>query len=148
MSVAMWMIEQERHVESLAHPYGWIITRDRNHEINEACRAAGVEPLDDDDSEVGTTGPRSMPDGIAERLKAGDGVEFRLLDEGDLDDYGDAERRPGCAAEDHPDYQVVFEGRLVDPEGEWDFAPLNDFGAYRAVGIQYRDERSGEWRYL
>jgi len=144
--VAQWMIEEERHQRSLVEPYGWIITRDRGYEINEACRAAGVEPLDDDDSEVGTIGPSSIPPGIKDRLLAGEGVEFRLLDEGDLDDYGDADRGPGAAAEDDEDYCVVFEGRLLDPAGEWDFAPLHDFGAYRAVGIQYRNA-SGEWKY-
>jgi hypothetical protein len=144
----MWMIEQERHVESLTHPYGWIMTRDRNHEINEACRAAGVEPLDDDDSQVGTIGPRSVPAEIEARLRAGEGVAFRLIDEGDLDDCGDEDRRPGCAAVDHPDYGVVFEGRLIDPDEMWEFGPLNDFGAYVAIGIQYRAESDGEWRDL
>jgi hypothetical protein len=143
----MWMIEQERHEESLTHPYGWIITRDRNYEINQACVAAGEEPLNDDESEVGTIGPRSVPADIEARLKAGEGVEFRLVDEGDLDDCGDENRRPGCAAEGDPDYAVVFEGRLIDPEDAWEFGPLNDFGAYRAVGIQYRDA-SGAWRDL
>jgi hypothetical protein len=143
MSVAMWMIEQERHEKSLQEPYGWIITRDRSFEIAEANRAAGVEALSDDDSEVGTIGPRSVPDEIEARLKAGEGVEFRLLDEGDLDDCNDNVH--GAVEQGHPDYSVVFEGRLIDPEGEWPMAPLDDFGAYRAVGIQHRDEQGWHW---
>jgi hypothetical protein len=143
--VAMWMIEQERHERSLTEPYGWIITRDRSHEINEAHRAAGREALDDDAPETGTIGPRSIPVAIEARLKAGEGVPFRLLDEGDLDDCNDNEY--GAVAEGHPDYSVVFEGRLIDPSGEWETAPLDDFGAYRAIGIQYRDSH-GTWRYL
>lgn len=141
--VAMWMIEQERHERSLTEPYGWIITRDRNYEINEGHKAAGVQPLDEDDSEVGTIGPRSVPEDIKAQLLAGEGIAFRLIDEGDLDDCNDNEH--GAVAEGHPDYSVVFEGRLIDPTGEWDSAPLDDFGAYRAIGIQYRDERTGEW---
>lgn len=142
--VAMWMVEEERHQNSLVNPYGWIITRDRAYEIAEACRAAGVDPVHTDDSEVGTIGPRSVSDDIKARLEAGEGVEFRLIDEGDLD--ADDEE-PGTVPEDHPDYGVVFEGRLIDPSEEWDFGPLNDFGAYRAIGIQYRDA-SGAWRDL
>jgi hypothetical protein len=142
MSVAMWMIEQARHEQSLVEPYGWIITRDRNHEINEAHRAAGAETLNDDASEVGMIGPRSIPADIEARLHAGEGVEFRLLDEGDLDDCNDNEH--GAVAEGHPEYSVVFEGRLIDPSGEWPTAPLDDFGAYRANGIQYRGT-DGRW---
>ncbi len=141
--VAMWMIEAERHLRSLERPYGWIITRDRNHEIQEAMRAAGEEPYNADDSEVGTIGPRSVPDEIQEMLREGKGVEFRLLDEGDLDAGEDA----GTVAEGHPDFGVVFEGRLIDPSEEWDFGPLDDFGAYRANGIQYRNA-AGDWEYL
>lgn len=145
MSVAMWMIEQERHERSLVEPYGWIITRDRNHEINEGHQAAGEEPLNDDESEVGTIGPRSVPDDIKARLLAGEGVEFRLVDEGDLDDCNDNEH--GAVPEGHPDYTVVFEGRLIDPGDEWPDGPLNDFGPYRAVGIQYRNA-NGAWADL
>lgn len=141
--VAMWMIEAERHLRSLDEPYGWIITRDRAHEIAEAMRAAGQDPYRTDDSEVGTIGPRSVPDEIQAMLREGKGVEFRLMDEGDLD----AGEEPGTVAEGHPDHSVVFEGRLIDPSEEWDFAPLDDFGPYRAIGIQYRDA-AGDWEYL
>lgn len=146
MTVAMWMIERERHAISLDHPYGWIITRDRNYEINEAHRTAGAEVLNDDASQVGTIGPRSIPADIEGRLRAGEGIEFRLVDEGDLDDCNDNEH--GAVDEGHRDYAVVFEGRLIDPEQLWDFGPLNDFGAGVAVGIQYRDAQTGQWRDL
>jgi len=140
--VAIWMIEQERHERSLTEPYGWIITRDRNYEINEAHRAAGEETLNDDASEVGTIGPSSVPDEIKARLQAGEGVPFRLVDEGDLDEVND--NRNGAVPEGHEDYAVTFEGRLIDPSGEWATAPLDDFGMYRAIGVQYRDA-DGRW---
>lgn len=146
MAVAMWMVEAERSARSTEVPYGWIITRDRNFEINEAHKAAGMEPLNSDASQVGVIGPRTVPEPIVWQLKTGEGVEFRLVDEGDLDDCNDNEY--GAVAEGHPDYTVVYEGRLIDPEGEWDFGPLDDFGAYQAVGIQFRDEKTGQWRDL
>ncbi len=77
-------------------------------------------------------------------LREGRGAEFRLLDEGDLDYCNDNVH--GAVAEGHPDYSVVFEGRLIDPSGEWPSAPLDDFGAYRAIGIQYRN--TGKWEWL
>lgn len=139
--VAMWMIEQERSERSLAVPYAWVIDRDRNYEINEGHKAAGEEPLNEDASEVGTVGPRTAPEELVARLNAGEGVRFRLLDEGDLDDCND--NRHGAVAEDHLDYRVVFEGRLLDPEGEWPMGPLDDFGAYRAIEIELFED--GRW---
>jgi hypothetical protein len=144
--VAMWMAELERSLASLDRPYGWIITRDRNYEIAQAHQEAGLEPLDNDPCQVGKIGPKTIPAEIEKLLKEGKGTPFRLVDQGDLDTYND--NTAGAVAEGHPDYGVIYEGRLIDPTESWDFGPLNDFGAYIAVGIQYRNEATGEWRDL
>jgi hypothetical protein len=162
--VARVFVEALRHAEAEQYPYAWIITRDRYAEVYAAARAAGQEPLDPDyKSAVGLTGPRNAPEEFVAVLRDGGAnyelvferngerqvvkpVEFRMVDEGDLDAD---EEDPGTVREGHPDHKVIYEGLLLDPDQMWDFGPLEDYGmpTYTAIGIQYRDE-SGEWRDL
>ena len=100
--------------------YGWIITRDY------------ITPADEREStySVGTMGPRNMPAELDDRLRTGEGVAFRLLDD---------------------DGEIYYHGRLIttDPGGEDEFGPLNDFGTPNAgaTDIQYRNP-VGQWESL
>lgn len=136
--VAMWMIEQER-AALYGGQYAWVITRDRDYELH--VIAADTE---DQTCHVGTAGPSDATD-EALTLARTQGVAFRLVDEGDIDDCDDN----GVPA-DHPDYGVVYEGLLWmagDAEGGIEFMPLHDFGAPNCacIGIQFRDAE-GVWR--
>ena len=81
--------------------YGWIITHD----------------LIEFGLDRGTTGPRSIPDDILERLKKGDGKKFTLHDD---------------------DGELCYKGRYIGPEDESMFGPLDDFGMPNAGCTEIR----------
>jgi hypothetical protein len=136
MSEALAKAARIEHAEG--HPYAWVITRDRDLELNG----------DGDgryESSVGVEGPSNAPDDLLALAKQGKGTRFRTFDEGDIDDCN--EDHPGAVAADHELYGVVYEGVLVDPEGEWPFGPLDDYGRpnYGCIGISLFDEKKQIW---
>lgn len=91
--------------------YGWIITRDHL-----------ADATSDD---TGRMGPRDLRDEIEARLLKGEGRAFRMRDD---------------------DGELYFSGRIIDTTadadgGEWDFAPLDDYGMPGAgcTSIEYRE---------
>jgi hypothetical protein len=106
-----------------ASEYGWLITRDHLAEQSGPPSA------------VGTCGPSDLSDAMERDLKNGAGRTFRLYDD---------------------DGELYVTGRIVDTtadengNGDWDFAPLDDYGmgAMGAVEIRYRDRATGKWRSL
>jgi hypothetical protein len=133
MSEALARAARVEH--SLSHPYAWRITRDRSAELT------GGE------SAVGVCGPSTAPDGDPDAAGIG-AVLFRLMDEGDLDEcWAD---QPGAVTKGHELYGVVYEGLLYDPEGEWPFGPLDDFGRPNdgCIGIKLFDEERGVWEWV
>ncbi|TKK84627.1 hypothetical protein FDA94_28780 [Herbidospora galbida] len=106
-------------------PYGWVITEDliTNGEYN------------------GVMGPRTMDPELEARLEAGEGTEFRLLDD-DGEHYATG-RIIGPA---DPDWgKKAKEYEMV----EWEFAPLHEFGArnWGCTDVQYKND-AGEWKNL
>ena len=92
--------------------YGWI--------------ALDTELVNPGDKHV-TVGPDTISDEYWERLDAGEGEKFLLMD----DDGG-----------------IMAKGRIIgDYSG---FEPLDDFGegAYGCTGIKYRSPKSGKYEYL
>lgn len=90
----------------------WIITKDKLAETEA-------------DSAKGLTGPRSASDNDVARLKAGEGIRFRMLDD---------------------DREVYYYGRFLEEDdcsadyyAEEEFAPLDNFGTPNAgcTIIQY-----------
>lgn len=134
MSEALAKAARIEHAES--HPYAWIITRDRDFELTHG---------EGDVSSVGVSGPRNAPDDMLADLAAGKGVRFRLLDEGDIDECSEGE--PGAVSQGHELYGVVYEGVLLDPEDEWPFGPLDDYGRpnYGCTDIQHFNPHTGKW---
>ena len=84
---------------------------------------------------VGTIGPRSASKRDVERLKAGEGVRFRLLDD---------------------DREVYYYGRRLEQSdadesysGEPELAPLDCFGAPNAgCTIQEEKNKDGKWEAI
>lgn len=112
------MARAEREAEGIE--YGWIITKD--------LLADEGEPTD-----AGTAGPRWLSDALEARLTAGEGLQFRMLDD-DGEDY----------------YHGLYIGPGSDDStgGELDdlaFMPMDDFGGPNAgcTEIQYR--LGGKW---
>lgn len=103
----------------------FIITRDHYNEEN-----PGRSP-----SRVGTVGPRSASDRDEARLRAGEGIEFRLLDD---------------------DRELYFTGRRleesdadVDYFAENELAPLDCFGMPDSgCTIQQERNEAGDWESL
>jgi hypothetical protein len=128
-----WLAQQARVAHSLDHPYAWRITRDRDAELNGGESAVGVE------------GPSTAPDGDPDELGVPGRVRFRLLDEGDIDECN--YDNPKAVQRGHELYGVVYEGILWDPEGEWPFGPLDDYGRpnYGCTDIQHFNEATGKW---
>ena len=127
------MVAAERAALFPEHPYAWVITRDRDHELHGTS-----------ESEVGTAGPHQATDEMIERART-QGRPFRMLDEGDIDQGAIADGKDVDPAE----RGVVYEGLIwtQDEAGtDTDFGPLRDFGEprYGCVDIQYRD-RKGRW---
>ncbi|MEH1014585.1 hypothetical protein V6U90_15925 [Micromonospora sp. CPCC 206060] len=132
----MAVVRAEREAQFPEHPYAWVLTRDRDHELHGTS-----------ESEVGTTGPGRATKEMLERARA-EGRPFRMLDLGDIDEGAIADGRDVDEAE----RGVVYEGLIWtagDPGGPEDFGPLRDFGEphYGCVDIQYRDAR-GRWTSL
>ena len=94
--------------------YGWVITKDN-------ISGEGEE------SDKGTMGPAIITEDITNRLNAGEGKRFRMLDD---------------------DGVICYYGRIILPpedeewEDEYEFRPLTDFGEPNvgATEIQYWDD--------
>lgn len=126
MAQAMWAAEFGEH------PYAWVITRDRDHELHGTA-----------ESMVGVQGPSQATEAMLELART-KGRRFRLLDEGDIDEGAILDGKDVDPAE----RGVVYEGLIwtgEEPGGEADFGPLNDYGGpnYGCVEIQYLD--GGKW---
>ncbi|MFG2076905.1 hypothetical protein [Nonomuraea maritima] len=108
----------------MAKPHGWIITEDHLADRPEESRAGALVDITNADLDEALT--------LTERLKAGEGAQFRLYD-------GDG--------------QLDYAGRIIVPPGEeggelW-FAPLdwakNDTGS---AEIRYLNADTGRWEVL
>ena len=100
----------------------WIITKDK---IADADAKEGTNS-----NAKGLTGPRIATDNDIKRLKAGEGVRFRMLDDdGEIYYYGRWLEEDDCTGE----YEDGFYG--AEPE----FSPLDNFGRPNAgcTEIQY-----------
>ena len=100
--------------------YGWIISADQINSL------LGLK------TEVGVCCPRNIAPEIRERLKAGQGEEFRMRDD---------------------DGAVYYEGRIIcdpDSDPESAFRPLDDFGMPNAgcTSIEYKSANTGAWERL
>lgn len=93
-----------------------------------------TDHINDGEAE-GTTGPRGIIDRDVKRLKAGEGIPFRLLDD---------------------DHEVYYEGRRLEESdadhwyaAETELAPLDCFGAGMA-GCTIQEERDdhGMWEAI
>lgn len=91
--------------------YAWVVTRDHF--------AAGWPG---EDSTVGRQGPENAPQALLDRLEAGEGVIYRLLDD---------------------DGEVMCEGRVVGDIG-YEGDPLTDFGPYWGC-TRYDEFSDGKW---
>jgi hypothetical protein len=128
--VSMAMVQAERAAGFSEHPYAWVITRDRDHELHSRA-----------DSSVGVSGPGQATEEMLERART-QGRRWRLLDEGDIDECALFDGKQVDPAE----RGVVYEGLIWTQDGpgsETDFGPLNDYGEpnYGCTEIQYLDER-------
>lgn len=100
----------------------WIITKDKI--------ADKTEPEGTNLNAKGLTGPRTASDNDLKRLKAGEGIRFRMLDDDDeIYYYGRWLEEDDCTEE----YENGFWG--AEPE----FSPLDNFGRPNAgcTEIQY-----------
>lgn len=98
--------------------YGWIITTDKV-----------FDPEFDKHSDKGTAGPRDISPDIFKRLKAGEGMAFKMYDD---------------------DGNHYYSGRYIGPtDGDEQFGPLNDFGTPNAgaVRIDYKNA-AGKWEAI
>lgn len=119
-------------------PYAWYIDRDRDAELS----------ANPGESEVGTSGPSNAPESLLEQAKAGNGVRFRLMDEGDIDECN--ADSPHAVKAGERGYGVVYEGVLVDPTDSWPFGPLDDFGRpnYGCISIQHYNEDTERFEWV
>lgn len=81
------------------------------------------------DDESGTTGPSNAPQTLLDRLAAGEGTRFRMLDD---------------------DGELYYEGRILidDEQDEEAFGPLNDFGMPNAGCTEIQYKRDRKWTAL
>lgn len=113
--------------------YGWLITRDLLAE-EDGFPSSLTEPCPG--NETGVYGPHGISDALVKRLFAGEGDEFRMLDDDEIPYY------EGRIIVPEPSVTI---GEDIDP----DFAPLDDFGTPNAgcVTIQYKSA-NGEWETI
>ncbi len=133
--------EQARLERSIEYPYMWRITRDRSAEFEDVPAEPGTNS-----NAVGIEGPSTAPDvGDPDELGVPGRIRFRLLDEGDIDECN--YDNPKAVQRGHELYGVVYEGVMWDPEGEWPFGPLDDYGRpnYGCTDIQHFNEKTGKW---
>ncbi|MGI5151406.1 hypothetical protein ACQEVC_34420 [Plantactinospora sp. CA-294935] len=124
--VSMAMVQAERAAGFPEHPYAWVITRDREHELYGRT-----------ESSVGVSGPGQATDEMLERART-EGRRWRVLDEGDIDEGAIYDGKKVDPAE----RGVVYEGLIWtrnEPGSETDFGPLDDYGApnFGCTDIQY-----------
>jgi hypothetical protein len=100
--------------------YAWIIDRDLIAE-------PGAQPGRNSNA-VGMLGPGDISIETADRLKAGEGVPFRMYDD---------------------DNELYYEGRFMgDSESEDAFSPLDDFGSPNAGCTRIDYLRGRKWEQL
>ena len=97
--------------EEIEMPYGWIITKDK---VSEGA-------------DEGVAGPRGLEDKVFLRLKAGEGLKWRMRDD---------------------DGEVYYEGRYIGDTSEDLFAPLDDFGMPNAGCTDIEYFENGKWEYI
>ena len=110
----------------------WIITVD--HVADEEDRKARPEGGSNLHA-VNLIGPRTASERDEERLKAGEGIEFRLLDD---------------------DGELYYEGRRLEESdadegymGENELAPLDNFGTPNAGAVtQQEKNKEGKWESI
>lgn len=130
--VSMAMVQAEWAAQFREHPYAWVITRDRDHELHGTS-----------ESSVGISGPSQATEEMVKRART-QGRRFRLLDEGDIDESAILDGKPVDPAE----RGVVYEGQIWtqdEPGSDSDFGPLRVYGEpnYGCVSIQYLER--GRW---
>ena len=78
--------------------------------------------------DAGTTGPHNAPETMLDALTDADGTPFRMYDDDGI---------------------LYYSGRIIDPAGAHDFAPLEDFGTPNAgaTEIHYQNP-AGEWKAI
>lgn len=103
----------------MSSDYAWTITKDHDPDA-EAPPGTNLNAL-------GVQGPFDAPQRLLDRVLA-EGKAFRIRDS---------------------DGNVYYTGKIIDPKGENEMAPLDDFGHPNAGAsdIQYRNE-AGEWESL
>lgn len=126
--VSKALAQAMRAADFAEHPYAWVITRDRDHELHGTA-----------ESSVGVAGPAQATEEMVELART-EGRRFRLLDEGDIDESALLDGKHVDPAE----RGVVYEGLIWtrdEPGGDADFGPLHDYGDpnYGCVEIQYLD---------
>lgn len=103
----------------------FIITRDW---ITEAIN----KDRDENDKmklDKGITGPRSISDTTVARLKAGEGVKFKMYDD---------------------DGELYYDGRYIEENDSDEMEPLDCFGMPNAgcTSIKMKSAKTGEWEYI
>lgn len=91
--------------------YGWVITRD-------------FIASNPQESDAGVIGPSTIPFGITQRLKAGEGKKFRMFDD---------------------DGELYYEGLIIGELTEDSGDPLSDFGDPNAGCTLYKEYENGKW---
>lgn len=122
--------------------YGWIVDEDH-------LSGPKAEHPDETLDGTGVMGPQDIEEDLQARLKAGEGVKFRLLDDdGDLYYTGRLVRREGEDFElrEYPDYKYPLVA-CTGEEHEW-FGPLWDYGTPNAGAVTILLQKDNKWGLL
>lgn len=105
---------------TLTAAYGWVIDTDHYPDKD--------APEGTNANATGVMGPGNISSSVKDRLRNGEGRQFRMFD-----DDGD----------------LYYSGRIITPAdeegGEMDFAPLDDFGQPNAGATEIRYLEAGRW---
>jgi hypothetical protein len=127
--------------------YAWIIDRDHMPDTD--------APEGSYLNAKGLTGPSTATDALLARLKAGEGVKFRMYDDdGEIYYTGrlvlaDGDENVTTTTSEHYRHPIVNGGTVFAADESASFGPLRDFGTGNAgaTEIRYRDA-AGVWGSL
>jgi hypothetical protein len=111
--------DRTREPESKA-AYGWIIDRETVSNENDESTA----PEHRTKSRAGWVGPRDIGPEVEQRLRNGEGEQFRMYDD---------------------DGELYYEGRYIGPNDETAFGPLTDLGTPDAGAVRIDYNEGGKW---